>query len=183
MTFQFINKVWIPQMRKSTNRKVVLMSLATLIFLLTLFQVVMDGMDSVNWVSSGLVPILLISIAMMGDSRGGYTTTDCRVEIQPGRVHLSYYAIDRYDKRGIHTENQTIERDAIEEIQYSKVLQSFRIIGAWSVSLSTQEGLGVRYTTVRDTSEVVLYPPEDQIQIIHSAFESVLGITIIQMDD
>lgn len=182
MTFQFVNRIWISRFGKRNARKAILLSLAILIWLLTLFQIIMEGVGSVNWMSSVLVPILLVGIGMMGGNRGGYTTADCCVEIQPGKLSVSYPAINRYDKRGVHEETNVIEKEDIQEIQYSESLRSFRIIGIWSVLLPDTDAPGVEYMVKRDATAVVLYPPEDQIRCIYSAVESVLGVVVVSMD-
>lgn len=152
------------------------------IWLLTFFQMIMEGTNRVSLVSSVLVPLLLVGIGTMGGNRGGYITADCRVEIQPERVSVSYPTINRYDKSGVHREINVIEKMYIQEIQYSEELRSFRIIGLWSMLSPSMDATYVEYKGKRDISAVVLYPPEDQMRLIYSAIEKNLGIAITNVD-
>lgn len=167
-------------MNKRKTWRTILIGLGVLIFLLTLFQMVMDGVDGVMWVSGVLVPILLISVGLMGSGRGGYITANCWLEMRPNMIIIEYPAIDRCDNRGIHKESLRVERNAIRVIQYSEVLHSFRIIGAWTGRWSSQgRGEGI----IQGHSEMILYPPEERMTEMYDAFQNILGIAVVQMDE
>lgn len=171
MEFEFINRIWAPRMRKGRWRKRILLGLGLAVLLLTVFQVAMEGFGGVNWVISGLVPLLLIGMGLAGSERGGYITAVCSVCVKNDGLIVVYPAIDYQDNKGKRREVRTIRKEDICFIQYSSVLVSFRIICNTTGSGSPQT-----------KGEVVLYPRPEQIKGMMAAFTSVLGVQVSQMD-
>lgn len=158
-------------MGKGRWRKRILLGLGLVILLLTAFQVIMEGFEGVNWVTSGFVPLLLIGIGLMGSQRGGYITAACRVCIQNDGLMVTYPAIDYQDGKGPRHEEQTIRKENIRFIQYSSALVSFRIIWEMNGTDASQR-----------KGETVLYPRPGQVEAMTDAFTSILGIQVTQMD-
>jgi hypothetical protein len=184
MEFEFINRIWSAQLGKSKARKVLLFTLGGIILLLNFFQALMEGFGKVNWLTGLGVPVLLIGIGLMGTKRGGYVTSACTLTLNREMLCVTYPAIDFQDKRGPHTEVHAISKNDIETIQYSAQLKSLRIVGRCKTIGVLSDNSKVDGTAWNGgRSEVVLYPPSEKIQDIITAFETVLGINVVQMDE
>jgi len=183
MEFEFVNRIWLPQLGAKNKRKIILFTLGGIVLLLNLFQAFMDGFDKVNWFVGLVVPALLVSVGLMGTRRGGYTTSSCKLSIDRESIRITYPAIDRMDGKGVHSEVLTFPRQSIQELQFSEVLQSFRILGQCNCVSSSSDGpKQLAFSPENTLSEGILYPESEQIPSIINAFETVLGLGVRRMD-
>lgn len=171
MEFEFINRIWMTRMGKSRWRKRLLLGLGFAILFLTAFQVIMEGFRTVNWIISGLLPLMLICIGLMGSERGGYITAACVVYVRNDSVIIAYPASNGQDEKKQLGGTLMIPKENIILVQYSSELASFRIL--WE---KNEQG------PLQSSEETVLYPRLEQIETMREAFTKVLGIQVVQVD-
>ena len=183
MEFEFINKIWLPHMGYGKKRRVFLFAIGGFLLLLNLFQALMDGFDKVNWIIGLAVPALLVSIGLMGTRHGGYTTAQCKLIISCESVRVIYPSIDRLNKMGIHTEIQSISKQNISDIQFSEILRSIRILGQVNIiEVAKDNENRDKMLPCGISEEIVLYPPDAQVEQIITAFSDILKTSVRNMD-
>lgn len=179
--YEFINKTWTQNAPRNKTLRLILVLLGSVLLIITFIQIIMDGLKEINWFLGIILPFLLIVQSFMFTRNGRYVSSLIIIETKPEEAVFKYPNINRLDKMGIHSEIITIKRSAVEQFQYSKELNSIRIISRPSVKIETES----RENLLEHNSslyELVLYPPANEMENILSSFEKCFGRSIVHMD-
>lgn len=182
MRFIFENKVWTGEKRKNGIRILLTVS-AMLLASLTIFRVLMEGIEGVDWISGGILILAVISILWPRSSQGlGYVSATTIMDFYPEGFTIHYMDIDR--GRGGADEEWSWRKQDIQEILYSSRLQSVRVFGYPYVTVN-QGGRQEQYDYRgrKKGQEMILYLTERDKDAILQAFQTFIKISVIWVDE
>lgn len=182
MRFIFENKVWTGEKRKSGIRILLIVS-AVLLALLTIFRVLMEGLAGLDWISGGVLILVVISILWPRAAQGrGYVTASTMLDFYPGGLTIRYLDIDR--GRGPVDEEWNWREQDIQEILFSSQLQAVRIFG-WPYLTVNREGRQEQYDygERKHGQEIILYLPQKDLNAILQAFRIYIRTPVIRVDE
>jgi len=180
--YEFINKIWMENTPRNKAIRRLLTILGSALLIITFFQILMGGLKEINWFTGIIVPFLLIGQSFSFTRSGRYLSSLIKIEIKPGEAVFKYPNIDRLDKMGIHSETITIKDSSVEQFQYSKELNSIRIISKPTIKIVTGSSENIVDHNNQSPYELVLYPPVDEIENLITSLEKWLNRPIVYMD-
>lgn len=172
--FDFVNRVWIKNAPRGRGIRILLIILGILLALVTVVQVAMGDANEINWLRGVLLPAVLITQAFFFTRQGRYLTVHTHIICDENKIEIILFHINRFDGAGTRNEKYNIEPDTVIQFQYSRHLNSIRIM-AHSVAGKTPV-YGPQY-------EMILYPPVGEIPALISALEKSLCQNITHMDE
>ena len=178
--YEFINKTWAQNAPKNKIIRMILKLLGSVLLLITFIQILMDGIKEINWFVGIALPVLLIVQSFRFTRNGRYVSSLIIIDSEPEKVVFKYPNINRLDKMGIHTEIIIIRNSDVQQFEYSKELNSIRIISKPLIRIEKES----REDLINNSSlyELVLYPPMEEIEKILSSFETSFGRHVDHMD-
>lgn len=177
MTFVFKNKIWVI----SKKRRIIdtaLLICGIILFCITLFQIIMEGLSAIDLIPDILLPALLIVLGVTKTEKGKYVFCKCSLTIDNNRI-LLYYPDYEFVESKKEERTILIEKKDIVSIQYCDELKSLRLEYKKNSYLDTDN---VSTSKNKNRKPIVLYPELSQIEKITETLENVLNIKIENID-
>lgn len=128
MELKFASKVYTGQKKKFRFWNLFMNLIAAVICVCVLIKIVV-GDFSFSDISGILISFLLISLSrnkLSGEKT--YGCGECILKFEPEKMTITYPLIHSDDKKGSFKENVIIRYEDIENIEYGKALECFRIV-------------------------------------------------------
>lgn len=180
--YEFVNKLWVQNAPKNRAIRLLLVILGSVLLFISFVQILMDGIKEVNWFLGILLPVLLIIQGFLFTRQGRYVSSLIIIEMESEKMVFNYPNINRLDKTGTHSETITIDKASVYHFQFSKMLNSIRIISRPIIEIITDSSSNTLYYTNSPPYELVLYPPADEMENIIASVENCLGRRVEYMD-
>jgi hypothetical protein len=183
MVIQFNNKVAVQVPRKRGVLKYILIICGILAILITLINIVLDGLTSIDFITGVFLPAFLIWRGTDYNYETIYNTVPTIVEIQNNIVTIAYREVRRHEDGKVVSEYYVFRKGDVSNFQYSVSLVALRLYGTPLVKIA---GTSISEEDCRIShreQEVVLYAPKEKMKDLIDEIENCLEIKVELMDN
>ena len=180
--FEFINRVWVQNSPRNKLLRKILLICGGLLAGIALIQILMGGIKDVNWITGILLPAVMIIQSFLFTSSGRYIAASIEMTIETDWLMFVYPDIDRLNKLGNHSETIIMNWEDIFSVQYSKELESIRIVAMAMVKIESESKNEVASYGENNPYELIIYPQKEEIGEIVRELESYVGEKTTHME-